>query len=511
MEFFRRLLAQLQTIWQGMTPVFRVLLVSASVLLLVALVLFGFYTFNVEYKPVISASLEEIPALRTRLNNRNIPNRLDSSGTTILVPSDRLAEARVELAGAGVTAGKGYEVFDESPLGMTPFVQNVNYTRALQAELARSIGQLEPVAQARVHIVRPEPSPFVREQKPTTASVVLKLKPGGRLDRSTSEAIVALVARAVEGLSPENVTVVDTRGRLLSDSQTSEGRVSNSQLEFRKQMENYLASKAEEILRHHLGVNKAIVRVAVDVNTQRVKERSEIYSPDGKVVQAERQMTQRTTLPARSPGGVVGTTSNVGRAAVGGAASSATTAQSGSSQSETIQTDYVVSKTSRDLEQQLNLLNRLTIAAMVDLSAAEVDGKKLTLADAQELIKQAVGFREGRDEIKVTDVSLGPKEETTDEQAAVAQTRVLQYVLTFVRNLSLLLGLLLVAILVILIVSRRRQAASTSTIAPQKEPTQPSPVVTETDELEEFRRLAETDPDRVARVLMMLMGTARAG
>src|SRR5262249_55982815 len=142
------------------------------------------------------------------------------SGSTVLVPEEQLPKARLGLAVEGLPAkgGKGFDLLDHVSLGTPPFLQHVNYVRALQGELARTIMQVESVTSARVHIVRPEPSPSLRPQKPTTASVMLRLNPGASLHRRVSAGITALVARAVEGLTPENVTLMDANGRLLTDS-----------------------------------------------------------------------------------------------------------------------------------------------------------------------------------------------------------------------------------------------------------------------------------------------------
>lgn len=498
MEFLRRLQAQVAQSWQNMSGTARALLVAALLASLGGVAYLGLRLSQTDYAPLArNLPLEEVGALTTRLKEKSIPFKLDDGGTTVLVPADRLATARVEAAGANLPVGanKGFEVFDESPLGMTPFVQELNYTRALQAELARSIAHLQPIAQARVHVSRPQQTPFIRDQKPATASVVLKLKPGARLDRSTAEAIVALVSRAVEGLSPENVSIVDTLGHLLTDTRSTEDRIPNSQLEFRRQLEGYLASKAEDVLRSHLGANRAVVRVAADVNFQRVKEKSETFSPEGKVATAVREQTTKSTTPT-GPRGAVGATANTTRT---GAAGAAGIAAQGTSQTENTQTDYAVSKTSRDVDNFLNSVNRLTIAAMIDLSDQE--GNKLTLTDAQDLIKQAIGFRDGRDEIKVTDVALArvkelPPQDTGDQVDRVAT------VLSIVRYGSIMVGLLLLGVLGMLVYRRLRTPPATLPAeAPAAAPEPQRPTL----EMDEFRLLAESDPERVAEVFRVML------
>jgi flagellar M-ring protein FliF len=493
METIRRFLNQFRTIWTGMSPLRRFVIATVIALMVGLSVGLILLRSGTEYQ-VLYAGLapDDSGNITSKLKSIGTPYKLEGGGATILVPADRVAQTRVDLAAEGVAAGvgKGFEIFDSSPLGTTPFVQNVNYLRALQSELARSISQLDPVVQARVHIVQPERSPFVREQKPTTASVVLRLRGGSRLHRSTVDGITALVARAVEGLTPDNVTLVDTRGQLLSDPRSAQDRLPVGQLEYRRDLENYLASQAEEILRRHLGASKAIVRVAADVNFQQIKEKSETYRPEEKAVVSER-VTSTTTKGSAGARGVAGAASNISRGPGGGGGG-----DGNSSKQENVQTDYLVSKTSKEQENRLNNVQRLTVAAIVDLSSESSDykGVHLTLANAEALIKQAVGFKEGRDEIKVTDVrlagELAPDEETPED----VRLRNLQAYVSLARNITLVVGLFLILILGILIIRRIRGSRTTAVV-----PISPIP------ELQQFAEIALTNPDRAARVLEMLL------
>ena len=287
-----------------------------------------------------------------------------------LVPEEKRPAGQGGTGRRGVAeprGGKGYELFDETSLTTTPFVQNVNYQRALQAELGRSIMQLEPVQFARVLIARPDPTPFVREQRPPTASVVLKLKPGAAMSRVTAGSIVSLVARSVEGLKPENVTVVDSGGRLLSDPHAGDrDNLPTPQLEYRRELETYLSTKAEEMLAHHLGAGRAIIRVSADINFQQVKEKRKTVYPDEKAVTAERMTTSKNT-PSTSRG-VAGAASNVPRASVPDCPAGEVHLGSASSSEEVIQTDYNYSESVRELEDRMGGVTRLSIAALVDLS-----------------------------------------------------------------------------------------------------------------------------------------------
>lgn len=220
MDVFRRFAAQMRAYWAGLSVVRRAGGVAGVVVVAVALGAVAYLSPGARYVPVAAGPLppDEVGTMRTRLTAENIPNRLASGGTNLEVPEERYAEAVVALAAGGIPArgGKGYELFDETSLMTTPFVQSVNYPRALQAELGRSIMQIESVQSARVLIAKPDPSPFVRDQKQPTASVVLKLKPRAVMSPATASGVVSLVARSVERLRPENVTVLDSGGRLLN-------------------------------------------------------------------------------------------------------------------------------------------------------------------------------------------------------------------------------------------------------------------------------------------------------
>src|SRR5579884_2125 len=218
MQFLRQLIDQFRQLWRGMSLWRRIGLTTLTAACIAAIIGVGIWASQPDYRVLYSGlSAEDAGAITAKLQTQGVAFRLSAGGTTIQVPAEQVQQLRLDLAVEGLPShsGKGFEIFDDAPLGMTPFMQQVNYSRALQAELSRTIMQLDPVAQARVHIVRPDPTPFIRDQKPTTASVMLKLKPGATLSHAMANGIVALVARSVEGLTPDNITLVDTNGHVL--------------------------------------------------------------------------------------------------------------------------------------------------------------------------------------------------------------------------------------------------------------------------------------------------------
>jgi len=516
MEFLRRFRDQFGAFWGSLNPIRRFLLVAVGLAVLIGIAVFGFLSQDHGSYVALAkdAPLDEVGAIRAKLIASSIPYRLDDSGTGISVTKDRYAEAKVGLAVDGIPTrgGKGLELMDDSQFGSTPFVQNVNYQRAIQGELARSLMQIDGVLAARVLIARPEPTPFVRDQRAPTASVVLKLRSNANLSRATSASIVSIVARAVDGLKPENVTVVDSTGRLLSDPNSADREnLPTGQLEYLRELETYLAGKAENMLNRHLGQGRAVVSVHADVNFQKLKEKSESYSTE-KVVLEERTTTSSSTSAPRG-GGVVGAVSNISRTA--GTQASSSGGGGGNMKEEMVQTSYAVPKVTREIEDRMSAVTRITIAALVDLSPGE-EGQPtavpISVTDAQEIIKQAIGYKTGRDEIKVSNVKLGIAiAPLADDEEAIKAQRFQTYV-SLVRNVSLTAATLFAFALIPLLLLRRiRKPAPAPVPEPETIDLSPAPEPTQQALLARLVELARGDPDRVANVFGILVASkARA-
>ena len=228
----------------------RYVVAGAAIAAFVALLSIAFLhkgeDFGVLYSNLSSKDAAEIVK---QLQAKGIPYRLEKGGKTILVPKDKVYSLRLEFAAQGLPKGGvvGFEIFDKTNIGMTEFLEHVNYVRALQGELARTIMQLEPIQDARVLLVIPKKSVFLEEQQPPKATVVVKLKPDVDLKPDQIKAIVHLVASAVEGLKPENITVVDTKGRdltaLLEKEKEDLGKVALDRLEYRRKLERMYEKK----------------------------------------------------------------------------------------------------------------------------------------------------------------------------------------------------------------------------------------------------------------------------
>ncbi len=298
-----------------------------SLLLVFGLLAAGFvYLINWSGRPdyqslFVNLSAEDAGLIVDRLKGQKIPYRITADGSCIQVPEEKVHELRMTLASEGLPqgAGIGFEVFDNAKLGMTEFMQNVNYQRALQGELSRTINQIDEIESSRIHLVMPEQTLFVEEERPASASVVLKLKPGRRLSQNQIQGIVHLVSSSISGLETENVTVVDNRGKLLAgrDDPSSANALSSDQFMYQRRMETTLENRVKTMLEEVLGPSKAIVRVSCDLDFVRHEETQEKYLPENQVVRSEQVFNETSSGQGSLPMGVPGVSSNIEPGSIG--------------------------------------------------------------------------------------------------------------------------------------------------------------------------------------------------
>jgi flagellar M-ring protein FliF len=304
------LLNQGPAAWRGLGRGQQILLLAVAVLLPVLLFVGSQWIADGQYVPLFaSLTAEDAGAIVGQLKAAKVPYRVGGTGEQILVPADRAAELRLRMAVQGLPlgGGVGFEVFDKTAFGVSDFTQRLNYQRALQGELARTIGQLREVARARVHLVLPQASLFAEKERPASASVFLKLQPGAQLGREQVRGIVHLVASSVEGLSPERITVVDTAGRVLSAASDQNGPLSPRRLEAKAGVEEGLERRVQGLLDTTLGAGQAVARVAVLLSFDQVERTEEKFNPEGVAKQKTRSSernkgrTAASTTPVGSP------------------------------------------------------------------------------------------------------------------------------------------------------------------------------------------------------------------
>jgi flagellar M-ring protein FliF len=303
---------QLLGIWKQLGLNQRLSLVLAAMLVLAGLAGLVFWSSRADYG-LLYGRLDDAEAAKViaALDEAKVPYRVSRGGGSISVPVDKVHVVRMQLAAKGIPRGEGvgFEIFDKPNFGLSDFVQHANYLRAVQGELARTISQVDSIEMARVMIVMPENRLLLDNQKKPTASVFVRVRGNVALPPQTVEAIRFLVANAVEGLTAANVSVVDNQGRVLSDlaDNDSVAGLSSTQLTARKNFEQYLAHKTEDMLEKVLGSGQAVVRVAADINFDSLTRTEEKFDPDGQVKRMETINDENTesTTPGGG-GGVVG-------------------------------------------------------------------------------------------------------------------------------------------------------------------------------------------------------------
>ena len=331
-------------------------------------------------------ALRDSGQMTQALGHAHIPYRLTAGGAEILVPADQVPAARVLLARQGLPSGGnvGYGIFDHTDmLGMTPFQERIDETRALEGELARTIQAIAGVRAARVHLVLPRRAPFAREARPAQASVLLTLQGAAVLDRDGVQAILNLIAAAVPGLKPQNIAIVDSRGELLARAGAPVGAAGMAQSDegIRRATELRLARAVERMLARSLGPDHVRAEAAVRMDFDQVHETAESFDPNGQVALSEQSITDKRQSTA--PGATVSVQNNLPNAPA---------AKSGGGRSETRRqdtTNYEISKTVRTLIHQQPTITRISLAVMVDSARVHTPAELTRITD---LVKTAIGF-----------------------------------------------------------------------------------------------------------------------
>jgi flagellar M-ring protein FliF len=411
MGFFEQILA----IWNKTTLVQRALALA----MVLACVITGTVLTKWASKPNFALLYQQVsPAdagkITDKLSELGVQYELRGNGTSIYVPDDKVHQLRLDIAKLGLpeSGQGGYKIFDEQKIGTSPFVQGVNLNRALQDELAKSIQMIEGVIEARVHLVRPEQSLFGGQTVNTSASVVLRLS-GGELSRSNIAAISHLVAGSVEGLKPENVTVVDSTGRLLSTpKQDGVSAGANTFLEYKERVESGLSNKVEAMLSTVLGHGRASVRVSAVIDMKSETLTTEKYDPQ-KVATKEEIISKSKAQP-------------------GQAAADKTAATPGNNEKEeTTTTEYSVSKTVTQTTDAPGKITSMSVSAVVDLypdttaksegaaDASKAGGELIMSVDqVKALIKNALGLKDNVDTIEVVNTKFYRPAEPAPQKAA---------------------------------------------------------------------------------------------
>jgi flagellar M-ring protein FliF len=339
---------------------------KASILVVVlgaaAYLAFSSWHHDNNFKALYRGMTSEDAAQATlKLKEANIEYQLADDGNTILVPADKASEARLTLARDGLPkSGRiGFEIFDRTNFATTDFAEQVNYRRALEGELERTIASLGEVEKARVHLTLPKDSVFVESRQPAKASVLLNLRHQASLAPANVAAIAHLVASAVEGLQPQQVTIVDSHGDLLNKPRSADGlgSASDSQFEYQMNVEHELAKKLGETLDPVLGAGNYRTGVSVECDFSGVDENEEVLDPSKSVILSSQRTDEFSA--GHSSGGVPGTASNLPEP-------SSNAVPSGGTTRRTESTNYQTSRMVRHVEHPRGAVKRVTVAVLLD-------------------------------------------------------------------------------------------------------------------------------------------------
>jgi flagellar M-ring protein FliF len=360
---------------------------------------------------------DDAASIVEKLRETKVPYEVAGGGATILVPSPLVHDLRLQLAGQGLPhgGGVGFEIFDRSTVGMSEFIQKLNYRRALQGELARTITQLPEVERARVHLAVPERRLFSTERDRPRASVVLSLRRNQTLSKAQVQGIVHLVASSVEGLQPQEVTVVDGHGRLLSDSgNDGTTRLSGSQLDYQRGLEKDIETRIQTMLEKIVGAGKATVRISSVLDFRQVELTEERFDPNSQVVRSEQRSQEKSNNTSGSAGGVPGAASNVPS---GQAADNAASIAANQNKNETI--NYEINRTVARVVEPVGTIKKLSAAVLIDGTygpkagedkGGEGAGKYVArtpeeMKQFEELVIKAMGYSAERgDQVEVLNV-----------------------------------------------------------------------------------------------------------
>ena len=405
MNFFQKISA----VWQKIGLVQRALLIALFLTFVAAGALLTYWARRPDMRMLYQEiAPEEAAKITEKISDKGIAYELRNGGTTIYVPKEQVYQLRLDMAKEGLPIGEqgGYKIFDNEKIGVSPFVQSVNLKRALQDELAKSIQMIDGVVHARIHIVSPEQTLFTADAGKTTASVVIRLRPGYKLSTLNIAAITHLVSGSVEGLTSENVTVIDSQGNLLSrESDPTMASGASTVQDYRERVEQNLASKVEDMLAAVLGPGRATVRVSAIIDMNSVSTVTEKLDPKG--VPTKEEIVSGSENGASTP------------SAEGGPAIPGSTKKD-----ETITTEYEVGKTVTQEVVLPGQIKSLKVAAFVDLSVSDANdtgsggtaAKIMQETDVVAIIQNALGLEDAT-AIKVVDVKFNrPLEALVEEE-----------------------------------------------------------------------------------------------
>ncbi len=494
-------------LWQKLSKKEQYMVVGTAVAIFVAILAWSyFWGGKTDYVPLFTEmETKDAGEVREKLKEMKVSHEIGSNGTTILVPAKDVYRIRLDLASQGLPRGnKGFELFDQNKFGATEFQNKVNMLQALQGELSRTIEQLAEVEKARVHIVLSEDSLYKKNEKPATASIMLKLRPSAQLSRDQVKGIVNLVAHSIQGLKPDNITVVDQMARVLNEDEDEAGesnRRTVTQIEMTKKVQDALQKNVQSMLEQVLGPNKAAARVNVELTfDQRTVDR-QVFEPvvdDKGIVRSSQELSENFKGTTQGPGGVPGVTTNIP-----GYVTNSNNNQSNYEKKE-VTRNYEINEMKEKTVAAPGSIKRLTVAVLVDSSISKEQQDSLAKA-----VGSAIGINQSRGDV-VSVESLAFNTELADKQRKAEEELAMQQKMLLWAAIAAVVLAILAALYVRRMRKRREQLEEDMrqlSEAEIEEAMMEVPVeLTEEEKAkmtqrEEIEKLAKAKPEEVAQLI----------
>ena len=449
----------------------------------------------------------EAAQLVAALSRANIDYQIERGSGAIQVSAAQHAEARHSLAGQGIGgAGRGFEMMDQQGYGTSQALENARLQKAMEGELERSISAMAGVASSRVHLAIPKRSPFVKKSQRPTASVLVSSLPGAHLDETVAASIARLVAASVPEMSPASVTVLDHQGRVLSGSGVSSAvALSDSQLNYTRNLEAQMVQRIESILIPIVGLQGVRAQVHAEVDFTEIEEAAEQFDPDRKTVRSQQSESQRYSAEG-GVGGVPGALSN----APPGAEALQQGGLGGDSATSSV-INYEVDRTVRHVRKAAGLVTRLSVAVLIDYRHAD-GGEPTPLAEEEmERIRSLVSEAVGLDQQRGDSLSLTNMRFLQPETVAVVAPPIWErgWVPGVIKQSLGVVALLVLVFMVLRPISRRLTEIPPPKVVPVRQEVtgdlaaeaDRSSVTPQVNQLDMVRELASNDPKRVSQVM----------
>lgn len=422
------LIAQFRQFYKNLTPVKRLSMVAATTIAVVGMFVIGAMLTGTNHVVLFSnVAPDQLPQIVDQLQRRGVPFRLSDNGNTILISKELLHSTQMaimtELGGAKV-GQIGLELFDKQDFGTTSYAQKINFQRALQGELMRSINTLGAVKQSKVILAMPAKKTFLEEGGETSASVVVELHPGKSLSAEQVRGITFLVSSAVENLEPERVTVVDSRGKVLSKQQSGEGALSAELLEMKNKQQEQIEGRIEEVLAKIVGSGKVIAKVDATLNQKSSVMTEEEVNPDATALKSQQTEEEMLDGARNNPTGIPGARANL----PGAEDNTGTVGFRQNVRKELKTSNFEVPKTVRNIKEGAGGIERLSVAVLVDgvvKNVTDKDGNTTEewtprtpeeMKKIEQIVKGAIGFNSQRGDVVTVENIAFQKEDFSEAE-----------------------------------------------------------------------------------------------